>query len=131
MTETKCNIFGQVSLENMNSKQMQTCSIIWNYSSHKAGIFLCKISPVQSITNIVLLIFLFYFFVNNILFSNVYISVNTIFEYYIGHPLSTCPTEGMEGGHPRWVQVHTGGEGYHASCVPTHLQAITLFMFFS
>ena len=95
----------------MNSKQMQTCSIIWNYSSYKAGIFLCKISPVQSITNIVLLIFLFYFFVNNILFSNVYISVNTIFEYYIGHPLSTCPTEGMEGGHPRCVQVHTRGRG--------------------
>ena len=39
-----------------------------------------------------------------IFFSNVYISVNTIFEgcylffgWEIGHPLSTCVTEGMEG----------------------------------
>ena len=39
-------------------------------------------------------------------------------------------TEGMEGGHPKCVQVHTGGEGYDSSCVPTHLKTITLFMFF-
>ena len=29
----------------MESKQMQTCSILWNYFSYKAGVFLCKISP--------------------------------------------------------------------------------------
>ena len=62
-----------------------------------------------------------YFFVNNF-FSNVYISVNTIFEcsylsfgWEIGHPLSIYVTRGMDGGHPK------GGEGYHASCVRTHL----------
>ena len=27
----------------------------------------------------------------------------------------------MEGGHPKYVKVHTGGEVYHASCVRTHL----------
>ena len=30
-------------------------------------------------------------------------------------------TRGMEGGHPKGVQLRTGGEGYHASCVRTHL----------
>ena len=29
-------------------------------------------------------------------------------------------TEGMEGGHPKFVQVRIGGEGYHASRVLTH-----------
>ena len=83
----------------------------------KQEFFCTKVAPIQSITDIVLLGFwliLFswmfisscttiYFFVN-IFFSNVYISVNTIFEcsylFYVwelGHPLSTWATGGMEG----------------------------------
>ena len=30
-------------------------------------------------------------------------------------------TRGMEGDHPKCLQIRTGGEGYHASCVRTHL----------
>ena len=30
-------------------------------------------------------------------------------------------TSEMEGGHPKRLQMRTGGEGYHASCVRTHL----------
>ena len=120
----------------MDSKQMQTCSIIWNYSSYKAGVFLCKISPRTKHNWHCTIGFLILFFRKEyILFSNVYISVNTIFEYCylfscweIGHSLSTCATEGMEEGHPKCVLVFTGGERYHASCVPTHLQTITLFI---
>ena len=101
----------------------------------KQEFFFTKVVPVQSITDIILLGFslillpgmfishytIIYFFVNNF-FSNVYISVNTIFEcsylsfgWEIGHPLSIYVTRGMDGGHPK------GGEGYHASCVRTHL----------
>ena len=68
-----------------------------------------------------------YFFAKNF-FSNIYISVNAIFEcsylslgWKIGHPLSMYITKGMEGGHPECVQVRTEGEGYHASCIRTHL----------
>ena len=68
-----------------------------------------------------------YFFVKNF-FSNVYISVNTIFEcsylsfgWEIGHPLSMYVTRGMEGAHPKCLQMRTGGAGYHASFVRTHL----------
>ena len=50
---------------------------------------------------------------------------------FLVESLSTCAAEGMEGGHPKCVQVHTWGEGYHVSRVPTHLQTITLFMFLS
>ena len=123
----------------MKSKQMQTYSIIWNYSSYQSGVFLCKNSPCTKHKWHCTIGFLILFFLKEyILFLNVYISVNTILEYCylyfgweIGHPLSICATEGMDGGHPKCVQVHTGGEGYHASCVPTHLQAITFFMFLS
>ena len=83
----------------------------------KQEFFFTKVAPVQSITDIVLLGFslillpgmfisyytIIYFFVNNF-FSNVYISVNTIFEcsylsfgWEIGHPLSMYVTRGMEG----------------------------------
>ena len=30
-------------------------------------------------------------------------------------------TREMEVGHPKCVQLRTGGEGYHVSCVRTHL----------
>ena len=83
----------------------------------KQGFFFTKVAPVQSITDIALLGFwlillpgmfisystITYFFVKNV-FSNVYISVNTIFEcsylsfgWQIGHPLSMYVTRWMEG----------------------------------
>ena len=37
---------------------------------------------------------------------------------------TTCTSEGKERGHPKCVQVHSGVERYHASRVPTHLQAL-------
>ena len=85
----------------MESKPMQTCNIIWTYLATKQEFFFANLAPVQNMTDIVLLVFLF-LFVKNILFSNVYISVNMIFECYlffvweICHPLSTCGTQGME-----------------------------------
>ena len=33
---------------------------------------------------------------------------------------------GMEGGHPKCLQMPTGGEEYHASCVRTHLHYLFL-----
>ena len=115
----------------------------------KQEFFFTKLAPVQSITGIVLLGFslillprmfisyytIIYFFVNNF-FSNVYISVNTIFEcsylsfaWEIGYPLSTYVTRGMEVDHPKCLQMRTVGKGYHASCVRTHL--LYLFSCFS
>ena len=62
------------------------------------------------------------------IFSNVYISVNTIFEcsylflgWEIGHLLNTYTTGGMHGAHQECAQGRTGGEGYHTSYVRTHL----------
>ena len=111
----------------------------------KQEFFFTIAAPVQSITNILLLGFFIntapwnvYFILNYHLFfrkefyfSNVYISVNTIFEYSylsfgweIGHPLSLYVTRGMEGGGQKCVKVRTGGEGYYASCVCTHLHCL-------
>ena len=50
-----------------------------------------------------------------------------IFRWEIGHPLIMYATGGREGGRPKCVQVRTGGEGYHASCVCMHLRARNLF----
>ena len=68
-----------------------------------------------------------YFFVKNF-FSNVYISVNTIFKcsylsfgWEIGRSLGMYVTREMEGSHPKFLQICTGGEGYHASCISTNL----------
>ena len=36
-------------------------------------------------------------------------------------------TRGMERGHPKCLQMRTGGEGYHASCVRTHLHLFSCF----
>ena len=102
---------------------MQTCSIIWNYSSYKAGVFLCKISPRTKHNWHCTIGFLILFFRKEyILFSNVYISVNTIFKscylffgWEISHPLSTHSTKGMEESHPKCVQVHTRGRGREVS----------------
>ena len=105
----------------------------------KQEFFFTKVVPVRNITDIALFDFslivlpaifisyysIIYFFV--IFFSNVYISVNTIFECYlsfgweIGYLLSMCVTRWLEGGHPKCLQMCTGGGRYHASCVRTHL----------
>ena len=98
----------------------------------KQEFFFTKVAPLQSITDIVLLIFwlllLHGIFLQRISFSNAYISVNMIFEcsclsfgWDIDHPLSIYVTRGIEGSHPKYVQVRTGREGYHASCVHMHL----------
>ena len=97
----------------------------------KQEFFFTKVALVQSITDIVLLGFslillpgmfisyytIIYFFVKNF-FSNVYISVNTIFEcsylsfgWEIGHPLSMYVTRGIEGFMQnvyRYVQGESG-----------------------
>ena len=41
-------------------------------------------------------------------------------------------TRGMEVGHPKCLQMRTGGEGYQASCVHTHLHHFfsCFFMFY-
>ena len=79
-----------------------------------------------------------FFLKEYIVFSNVYISVNTVFEccylffvWEIGHPLSTCAKEGMEGVIQNMYRCIQGEKGYQASCVRTHLQALTLFIFLS
>ena len=82
---------------------------------------------ISSYTTITIL-----FLAKNFFSSNVYISVNTIFECsYLSfssekdHPLSMYVTRGMKGS-----KMGTGvyrGEGYHASCVRTHLHYLFLY----
>ena len=97
----------------------------------KQEFFFTKATPIQSITDIVLLGFwlillpwmfmssytTIYFFVKNF-FSNGCISVirysNVLicfFGWEIGHPLSTYATGAMEGCHPKCVQMCNWGEG--------------------
>ena len=100
-----------------------------------------KAVPVQGITDIALLgfslslltgMFISYntivYFFGKILFSNIYISVYLMFECFylsfgweIGHPLSIYVITRIKVGHPKCLQMRTGGEGYHASCVRTHI----------
>ena len=107
----------------------------------KQEFFFTKVTPVKSITDIVLLGFwlillpwmfissyiTIYFFVKNafsfecLYFSKYDIRMFLSFSCEIGHPLGMYITRGMEGSHPECVQVRTGGEGYHASCVRKHL----------
>ena len=89
----------------MESKQIQTCSIIWNYSSYLAGVFYWKIiSRTKHNWHCTIGFLILFFRKEYILFWNVYISVNTIFEccysffsWEISHPLSACITEGILG----------------------------------
>ena len=72
-----------------------------------------------------------YFFIKKSIFSNDYISLNTIIEcIYMffgsesGHQLSACPTGGGEGGggvSPKMRKAAYRGRECHASCVRTHL----------
>ena len=114
----------------------------------KQEFFFTNVALVKSITDIVLLGFwlillpwmfissytTIYFFVKNF-FSNVYISVNTIFEcsylsfgWEIGHPLSMYVTRGM-----KWSKMCTGayrGRGV-SRLMCTYALALSLFMFLS
>ena len=45
-----------------------------------------------------------------------------LFVFWLRNRPSIKYVRGMEGGHPKCVQVRTGGKGYHASCVCTHLR---------
>ena len=116
----------------------------------KQGFFFTKVAPVQSITDIALLGFwlillpgmfisystITYFFVKNI-FSNVYISVNTIFEcsylsfgWQIGHPLSMYVTRWMEGVIQNDNRCIEGKRGITLhKC--TYALTLSLFMFLS
>ena len=116
----------------------------------KQEFFFTKVAPVQSITDIVLLGFwlillpwmfissytTIYFFVKSF-FSNVYISVSTIFEcsylsfgWEIGHSLSTHTNGEMEGGHPKCIQVRIGREGYYASSISFHVFVLWYLVLF-
>ena len=73
-------------------------------------------------------IFTTYFFVKKSVFSNVYISVNTIFEcLYVffswkrGHHLSTYATGGEMGGSSKMPTAAYRGRRCHILCVCTHL----------
>ena len=92
--------------------------------------YLTKVATVQSINGIILLDFslillswkfiscytTIYFFVKKFIFSNVYVSMNTIFEcldIFFGwdrsNKLSTYATGRGTGSHPKWVQLRIGG----------------------
>ena len=92
--------------------------------------YLTKVATVQSINGIILLDFslillswmfiscytIIYFLVKKFIFSNVYVPVITIFEYLDmffgwdrGNQLSAYATGRGTGGHPKWVQLRTGG----------------------
>ena len=144
---------GTIKMPLMRDNVTESGSKIWRVSrcrstvsnktipATKQGFSLTKVSPVQSITDIILLGFwlillpwmfiLSYttiYFLVNIFFSNVYISVNTIFECSylffggeIGHPFNMYATGGMKGGQQKCVQVRIRGEGYQVLFVRTHL----------
>ena len=74
-----------------------------------------------------------YFFVKKIIFSKVYISVYTIFEFlYVffgwkrGHQLSTCEAGRGMGGSSK---MRGRGRECHASCVCTHLRTYVRIFF--
>ena len=69
-----------------------------------------------------------YFFVKKLTFSNIYISVNTIFEYLYmfsswerGHQLSMYATVGGMVGSSKMHTAAYRGRVCYASCVPKHL----------
>ena len=75
-----------------------------------------------------------YFFVKKIVFSNIYISVNTTFEcpymffgWKRGHQLSTYATVGGMDGHLEYVKLRTGGGGSRLMCA--YALTLSLFMF--
>ena len=128
VTEIKCNMDEYGSKIRKVSRCRPTVSNETILAT-KQEFFFTKVAPVQSITNIVLLGFwlillpwmfissctAIYFFVKNFFFECLYFIEYDIrmylfvFGWEIGHSLSTYTTKGMEGGHPKFVQVRTGG----------------------
>ena len=121
---------------------MQTYSIKWNCSGNLAGVFVCKSSPRKrhnwrsavgflinaAFLNVYFILEYHLFFRKDFQFRIIifhWIRYSNVFFLFFGwevsHPLCTYTTEGMKGVHPKYVLVHTGGEGYYASCVRTHL----------
>ena len=120
---------------------MQTCSIkqYETILATRQEFFFTKVAPVQSITDIILFDFwlmllswmfissytAIYFFVKKFIFSNAYISVNTIVEclymsfgWERGHQLSTHATDGGMGVIQNACNCQE--RGCHDSCVRTH-----------
>ena len=127
---------------------MQTYSIKWNYSGNLAGVFVYKSSPRKKQNWRITVGFLI-----NAAFLNVYFILeynlffrkdfqfrimifhwirysNVFFVFWLwGKPsIMYLHKWGNEGGSSKIVLVHTGGEGYYASCVRTHLHY--LFSYF-
>ena len=115
----------------------------------KQEFFFTKVAPVQSIADIVLLAFLLIMFPGMFIssytslfcfrkefcFSNVYISVNTIFEcsylpfgWETGHPLGMCVTRGMERSK-MCIAAYRDRGGSRLLC--TYALAPSFFMFLS
>ena len=118
---------------------MQTYSIKWKYPTTKEELFFTKVAPAQSITEIALLGFwlimlpgmfissytVTYFFVNNFFSECLYFGEYVIRMFLLVFWLRNKPSIKYvrnwrnRRGHQKCVQVRTGGEGYHASCVST------------
>ena len=123
---------------------MQTYSIKWKYPTTKEELFFTKVAPAQSITEIVLLGFwlimlpgmfissytITYFFVNNFFSECLYFSEYVIRMFLLvfwlrnKQAIKYVRNWRNGGGHQKCVQVRTGGEGYHASCVSTLLNCL-------
>ena len=70
------------------------------------------------ISNVIAIYSLYYF---------KFLSIAQIYlPFEIDHSLSMYVTRGIEGGHPKCAQMHTGGEEYNVSCVRTHLYYLFL-----
>ena len=130
---------------------MQTYSIKWNYSSNFAGVFLYKSSHrtkykwhctiaflIHTAPQNVYFILQYHLFSHKeFFFSNVYISLNTIFECSylsfrseIDHPLSMCVTREMEWGSSKMCTgVYMGRGVSRLKC--TYALTLSLFMFLS
>ena len=127
-------VYVRISLEGLDSKiwKVSRCRpAVSNETilATKQEFFLTKIAPAQSITDIALLrfwlillpwmfissYFTIYFFVKDFFFRMFifqwirYSDVLICFWLRKGHPLSTYATGEMERGHPKYVQVRTGG----------------------
>ena len=133
-----------------NQIQVIPTSIKWNYPSNWAGVFLHKSSPRTKHSwhcsigflintaplNAYFILYNHLFFRKEFFFSNVYISVNTIFECsYLFFWLRNRPSIKYvyKWGNGGWRVIQNvyrcvQGEGYHVSCVRTHLHY--LFSFF-
>ena len=94
----------------------------------KQEFFFTNVAPVQSVTDIALLGF-WLLLLPWMFISSIYFFIKFFFEYLYFSEYELRSRQsirylrnwGNEGGHPKCVQVYTGEEGYHTSCVRTHL----------